>query len=776
MGVVLMFLSAPILRTAMNAQKSAVIVAAFTGLISTLGFSERAAANIDLVLSPPQTIVAWDGGNSTIVEISLFAQTDQSSDECFSSIELILDYDPAFVELVGFDSSGNNYGFVLEGFLPDPDGINSSIGDGDALYTAGGFGAAYTAPPAPGALVTKFQFRIIAATSGTVIDYLPSSGFFGLTQVLECPMGGGAAENILGTVSTALIRTIDCSAGGPDADSDGFPDSCDNCDNNANPDQADRDGDGAGDACDGCPDDPNKTEPGVCGCGAPDVDSDSDGVPDCEDQCPGFDDNDDCDTDGVPDGCEADANSNGTPDDCESEDCDSDGTPDDQEEDCDGSGTPDDCEQLTDCNENGTPDICEDFADCNTNGTPDECERDLDTDGVIDDCDGCPTDPNKTEPGLCGCGVADTDTDSDGTPDCNDGCPTDPNKTEPGLCGCGVADTDTDSDGTPDCDDGCPNDPNKTEPGRCGCGVADTDTDSDGTPDCNDGCPADPNKTEPGLCGCGVADTDTDSDGTPDCNDGCPGDPNKTAPGVCGCGVADTDTDSDGTPDCIDGCPTNPDKIEPGICGCDLPDEDNDGDGVLDCEDQCEGHDDNFDCDSDGLPDGCEADCNTNGTPDDCEEFADCNTNGTPDSCELDRDQDGVIDDCDGCPSDPNKTSPGACGCGVADTDTEGDGVPDCNDVCPLNGRPGNVDAEGRPLTDFNRDCRPDLIARQGPPGIPAGNERVTDGAEADQTVDALYSLTGTTCASSSSTVAPLLLTPIAIIGYRAGRRRRYRS
>jgi len=52
--------------------------------------------------------------------------------------------------------------------------------------------------------------------------------------------------------------------------------------------------------------------------------------------------------------------------------------------------------------------------------------------------DGCPSDPNKTAPGFCGCGVTDADTDRDGTRDCNDGCPSDPNKTEKGLCGCGA--------------------------------------------------------------------------------------------------------------------------------------------------------------------------------------------------------------------------------------------------------------------------------------------------------------------------------------------------
>jgi CSLREA domain-containing protein len=64
------------------------------------------------------------------------------------------------------------------------------------------------------------------------------------------------------------------------------------------------------------------------------------------------------------------------------------------------------------------------------------------------------------------------DEDGDGTPDSNDQCPTDPNKTQPGVCGCGVSDSDSDDDGTPDCNDQCPTDPNKTEPGECGCGVS----------------------------------------------------------------------------------------------------------------------------------------------------------------------------------------------------------------------------------------------------------------------------------------------------------------
>ena len=248
-------------------------------------------------------------------------------------------------------------------------------------------------------------------------------------------------------------------------------------------------------------------------------------------------------------------------------------------------------------------------------------QADTDNDGYGDACDGCPDDPNKIAPGVCGCGLADTDSDGDWTADCNDLCPDDPGKTKPGVCGCGVSDRDSDFDGTPDCLDNCPDDADKTEPGACGCGNADTDTDGDGTADCLDGCPDDPDKTAPGVCGCGTPDTDSNNDGTPDCNDAnddsdfdgikdkhdncpavanpdqadadadgigdacdaCPNDPNKAIPGACGCGNPDTDSDGDGTADCNDACPKNPDKTEPGVCGCSKPDIDKDGDGDIDC-------------------------------------------------------------------------------------------------------------------------------------------------------------------------------------------------
>ncbi|MCH9002668.1 MAG: hypothetical protein IIC02_08855 [Planctomycetes bacterium] len=90
------------------------------------------------------------------------------------------------------------------------------------------------------------------------------------------------------------------------------------------------------------------------------------------------------------------------------------------------------------------------------------------------------------------------------------------------------------------------------------------------------------------------------------------------------------------------------------------------------CEWPCGG---STDCNGNGVPDDCELDCNGNGIADTCDIASglsqDCNTNTVPDECEPDCDGDSIPDDCD------------------TFDDTDGDGVVDCDDLCPLTSPPG---------------------------------------------------------------------------------------
>jgi hypothetical protein len=470
-------------------------------------------------------------------------------------------------------------------------------------------------------------------------------------------------------------------------------------------DDVDANSDGVPDCIDECPDDPEKTWTGYCGCGTPETDADGDGVPDCVDQCPidalkakagvcGCNVPDwDVDDDGVLD-CK---------DDCPYD-------PAKTEPGVCGCGVADedpDGDGYYGCNGHDVvghvTDKCPDDANKFTWGT---CgcgvsdDVDSDGDGVPDCVDFCSDDDTKVERGVCGCGVPEWDYDGDGKLDCEEECREDADKTEPGVCGCGVADVDTDGDGTLDCEDKCPDDEHKTAPGVCGCGVADDDTDGDGSFDCNDGCPSDRLKILPGVCGCGVSDVDSDHDGVPDCNDQCENDKHKIVPGVCGCGANEWDVDGDSILDCNDKCPYDPLKDEPGVCGCDVADEDSDGDGHYYCNgndvdghvsDKCPddgekiepgvcgcGVSETGDSDGDGT-----ADCN-DGCPNDGNKIAagECGCGNN----DWDQDLDGLVDCHDKCPFDPAKTELGVCGCGVADEDTDNDGTLDCEDECPDDG------------------------------------------------------------------------------------------
>ena len=80
----------------------------------------------------------------------------------------------------------------------------------------------------------------------------------------------------------------------------------------------------------------------------------------------------------------------------------------------------------------------------------------------------------------------------------------------------------------------------------------------------------------------------------------------------------------------------------------------------------------------------CDVDSDDDGVPD-CEDLCP----GAPD---VDSDNDLWVDCLDQCPTDPAKIDPGDCGCGVADEDLNGDGVSDCAETPRICVSPTSLD------------------------------------------------------------------------------------
>jgi uncharacterized repeat protein (TIGR01451 family) len=327
--------------------------------------------------------------------------------------------------------------------------------------------------------------------------------------------------------------------------------------------------------------------------------------------------------------------------------------------------------------------------DPDEDGMPNYIDPDDDNDGVADELDAFPFDPNEW-----------ADTDGDGVGDNSDAFPNDPAEWAD-TDGDGVGDNgdafpndsaewaDTDGDGVGDNGDAFPNDPTETgdndgdgignnaDPDDDNDGMSDADeaqagtdplnpdTDGDGVDDNNDAYPLDPSETLD-TDGDGVGDNgdafqndptetaDSDGDGVGDNADAFPNDPTETA-----------DSDDDGVGDNADAFPNDPTETA-----------DSDGDGDGDNGDAFSNDPtETADSDGDGIGDNADA------FPNDPTETVDTDGDGVGDNADAfpndaaetaDRDGDGIGDNADAFPNDPTET-----------VDTDGDGVGDNADAFP---------------------------------------------------------------------------------------------
>ncbi|MGD0675667.1 MAG: OmpA family protein [Polyangiaceae bacterium] len=153
---------------------------------------------------------------------------------------------------------------------------------------------------------------------------------------------------------------------------------------------------------------------------------------------------------------------------------------------------------------------------------------DRDGDGIKDDVDQCPDDPEDFDGFKDEDGCPDPDNDNDGIPDVDDRCPNVPEDRDgyQDEDGCpDHRDGDRDGDGIPDSKDKCPDEPEDRDGFQDEDGCPDPDNDNDGIPDKMDQCPNDPEDKDGFQDEDGCPDPDNDRDGIPDVKDKCPNEP-----------------------------------------------------------------------------------------------------------------------------------------------------------------------------------------------------------------------------------------------------------
>ena len=171
-----------------------------------------ARGEVDLTFSPAAQSVSVDDR----IEINLIAVSDDDTTQHFAAMEAILHWDPDYLEFVGVDDSWAGFGFLDSHFLPDMDGINDDLQDGDALFVALAPGGE-EAPVSPdGLVVTTLLFQALLDTEATIVDLLPSLGTYAVSRIRRLDL-----TDVTGDITgTAAVTILACGTGDADDDED----------------------------------------------------------------------------------------------------------------------------------------------------------------------------------------------------------------------------------------------------------------------------------------------------------------------------------------------------------------------------------------------------------------------------------------------------------------------------------------------------------------------------------------------------------------------------
>lgn len=129
-------------------------------------------ALIDLDFRPDYQHVA----KGSIVSIKLFAVSDNASNQLLSAMDVVIRWDPDYLNPISFTNAGNGYNWQSSGFFPGS--INNSLSDGDAMWTAWARPGDPAAATPAGLHVTTFRFTALANTLSTIVEIVPSFNGF----------------------------------------------------------------------------------------------------------------------------------------------------------------------------------------------------------------------------------------------------------------------------------------------------------------------------------------------------------------------------------------------------------------------------------------------------------------------------------------------------------------------------------------------------------------------------------------------------------------------
>ena len=164
---------------------------------------------------------------------------------------------------------------------------------------------------------------------------------------------------------------------------------------------------------------------------------------------------------------------------------------------------------------------------------------DIDSDGIANDLDKCPDEPEDIDEFEDDDGCPDFDNDKDGILDGYDSCVNAPEDKDGFRDDDGCPDLDHDEDGIDVPKDKCPEEPEDFDEFEDDDGCPEADNDKDGLIDPDDFCPNEAEDKDGFEDDDGCPDTDNDGDGVPDSSDKCPDEP-ETLNGI---------KDDDGCPD-----------------------------------------------------------------------------------------------------------------------------------------------------------------------------------------------------------------------------------